>query len=274
MLSEEISYPFEGGIYPSTVAPSSHPARISSPLAGIRILLSKETVYPFANGFYPAVRKTLVENAQLSGALKGLDRVKELESASVPQFRFGFPFFLEVDSSASTREVISVLLSGSQALEREDQPLTLLHVLPARASTTPQPIRILPSSSSSYPITSEDLYPTPPPRSVKTVGSKNSRHVGSEEVVASRSSKPAVIRIMLSDKITYPFANGIYPPVRRILAENGELSGALEGLDRIKETQSPSVPLFRFNFPFYLEVESSTPTRESPPSFPLARSSS
>lgn len=104
MLSEEIKYPLEGGIYPSVVASSSLPARLSNPLPGIRILLSRETVYPFADGFYPAPRRTVVENGQLSGSLVGLDRVKETEGASVPLFRFGFPYFLEVDSSASTRE--------------------------------------------------------------------------------------------------------------------------------------------------------------------------
>lgn len=149
---------------------------------------------------------------------------------------------------------------------QQTYPLTTRMLYPLPIS---QSIQILRSSSSpSYPITSELLYPTPPTSSIKTVGSSNSRDVKSKDVVvAAGSPKPSGIRIMLSDKIVYPFTNGIYPPARRILVENGELSGALEGLDRVERTESGSVPLFRFGFPFYLELESSEPTRESPLSF-------
>jgi len=68
---------------------------------------------------------------------------------------------------------------------------------------------------------------------------------------------------MLSNDISYPFANGFYPPASRIVVENGQLSGVLDGLDRVKETGSAAVPLFRSGYPFYSEVDLMNSTRKS-----------
>ena len=86
MLSDDIAYPFAHGIYPSR-----HPQDVE-----------RDARSAVALGRKPA----LVENALLSGVLDGLDRTKErpAESASVPLFRFGYPYLIENDSADSTRE--------------------------------------------------------------------------------------------------------------------------------------------------------------------------
>lgn len=102
--------------------------------------------------------------------------------------------------------------------------------------------------------------------------------------VSNRTVDPAPalpgIQISLSDKIAYPFADGIYPPGGSssttdakalavspgpglVLTENALLSGVLDGLDRTKETEpdSAGLPLFRFGFPYIAENRSVELTR-------------